>query len=84
MSSGHREERALNAGLAAASGAILALADDDVWPDEDWLLRIADAFRNGPHVFVFGEVLPRRERARTAEQLAQLPTDSWGPLALVD
>src|SRR5215470_13912897 len=50
---------ALNAGLTAASGDVLALTDDDVLPATDWLVRIVDAFRRQNVTFVFGKVLPR-------------------------
>lgn len=75
---------ALNRGLDAATGDVLALTDDDVWPRRDWLLRIAAAFRTHPIVFAFGKVLPRWEDDRRARVLDSLAQDVWGPLALVD
>lgn len=75
---------ALNRALAAATGDVLALTDDDVWPNRDWLVRIAAAFRSHPIAFAFGKVLPRWEDARRARLLEHLAQDVWGPLALVD
>lgn len=76
---------ALNTGLTLASGAILALTDDDVLPARDWVCRIVDQFRTHPDVvFVFGKVLPRWEAAPPPEMLTTAARDIWGPLALID
>jgi glycosyltransferase involved in cell wall biosynthesis len=75
---------ALNRGLALASGDILALTDDDVIPDEQWLVRIVGQFRTRDVVFVFGKVLPRWEIAPPPEMLTTSARDIWGPLALID
>lgn len=45
---------ARNAGLAAASGAIVAYIDDDAFPDRDWLRYLAAAFADGQHVAAGG------------------------------
>jgi glycosyltransferase involved in cell wall biosynthesis len=75
---------ALNAGLAAASGDVLALTDDDVLPAADWLVRIVQAFRTQDVTFVFGKVLPRWQSAPPPELLTPQAHAIWGPLAMVD
>src|SRR5262245_27137793 len=75
---------ALNAGLASASGEVLALTDDDVVPAADWLARIVDHFRTREVQFVFGKVLPRWGRTPPPEILTVPAQDIWGPLAIVD
>jgi glucosyl-dolichyl phosphate glucuronosyltransferase len=75
---------ALNRGLADATGDIIALTDDDVWPDQDWLLRIVERFRSRDVTFVFGKVLPRWGTVPPPDLLTTSAQDIWGPLALVD
>jgi glycosyltransferase involved in cell wall biosynthesis len=75
---------ALNAGLAAATGDVLALTDDDVLPAADWLVRIVHAFRTQDVTFVFGKVLPRWQSAPPPELLTPQAQAIWGPLAIVD
>ncbi len=75
---------ALNAGLAAAHGDVIALTDDDVLPARDWLVRICANFRAADVEFVFGKVLPRWEVAPPPEMLTRRARDIWGPLALID
>ena len=75
---------ALNRGLQAASGDIIALTDDDVWPDANWLNRIVAAFRARDVTFVFGKVLPRWAILPPPELLTPKAQDIWGPLAIVD
>lgn len=75
---------ALNRGLAAATGDVVALTDDDVWPDPRWLNRIVAAFRTRDVTFVFGKVLPRWGTLPPPELLTQKAQDIWGPLAIVD
>jgi cellulose synthase/poly-beta-1,6-N-acetylglucosamine synthase-like glycosyltransferase len=41
---------ALNAGLAAAQGDIIAITDDDATPHSDWLARIATHFQADDHL----------------------------------
>jgi len=75
---------ALNAGLAQATGDVIALTDDDVLPSTDWLARIVAAFRERDVTFVFGKVLPRWGALPPPELLLTEARDIWGPLALVD
>jgi glycosyltransferase involved in cell wall biosynthesis len=75
---------ALNRGLTAARGDIIALADDDVVPDREWLCRMVDTFRRRDVTFVFGKVLPRWSITPPPELLTRPAQDIWGPLALVD
>ena len=75
---------ALNRGLRAATGDIVALTDDDVWPDPAWLARIVEAFRSRDVTFVFGKVLPRWGTLPPPELLTSKAQDIWGPLAIVD
>jgi len=86
---GIREERqgksfALNRGLEATTGDVVALTDDDVVPAQDWLKRIVDAFRARDVSFVFGKVLPRWGAVPPPELLTPPAQDIWGPLAIVD
>ena len=75
---------ALNTGLAAATGDVVALTDDDVLPAADWLSRIVESFRAHEVTFVFGKVLPRWSCTPPAELLTVPAQDIWGPLAIVD
>ncbi|HEY7289202.1 MAG TPA: glycosyltransferase [Vicinamibacterales bacterium] len=75
---------ALNRGLAAVRGDIVALTDDDVWPDPDWLARIVADFRERDVTFVFGKVLPRWGQHPPPELLTLESDCIWGPLAIVD
>lgn len=49
---------ALNRGLDAAKGDIIALTDDDVWPDVNWVRNIVNRFREHDVTFVFGRFSP--------------------------
>jgi glycosyltransferase involved in cell wall biosynthesis len=75
---------ALNRGLQAATGDIIALTDDDVWPNTEWLQRLVANFRQRDVTFVFGKVLPRWATVPPADLLTTSAQDIWGPLALVD
>jgi glycosyltransferase involved in cell wall biosynthesis len=75
---------ALNRGLEVARGDVVALTDDDVWPERDWLSRIVERFRERDVTFVFGKVLPRWAVLPPPELLTVRARDIWGPLALVD
>lgn len=75
---------ALNRGLAAAHGDLLALTDDDVTPAEDWIERIVQLFRTHDIVFAGGKVLPVWEQEPPSWIRDPQARDIWGPLALVD
>ena len=75
---------ALNRGLEAATGDVVALTDDDVWPAADWLSQIVATFRHHDVTFVFGKVLPRWGTLPPPELLTEKAQDIWGPLAIVD
>jgi len=75
---------ALNCGLQLATGDIIALTDDDVWPARDWIARIVANFRQREVTFVFGKVLPRWSVPPPPELLMPRAQDVWGPLAIVD
>jgi glycosyltransferase involved in cell wall biosynthesis len=71
---------AVNAAFELAEGDLLALTDDDVQPEADWLPRLAQAFRETGADFVAGRVLP----------LWEAPPPKWmsealsGVLAIAD
>jgi glucosyl-dolichyl phosphate glucuronosyltransferase len=75
---------ALNTGLASARGDVIALTDDDVLPDRQWLSRIVSIFTERDVTFVFGKVLPRWGDVPPPELLTPPAQDIWGPLAIVD
>lgn len=45
---------ALNAALPHVSGDLMVKADDDILPEEDWLVRLRDAADSHPTVSLFG------------------------------
>jgi glycosyltransferase involved in cell wall biosynthesis len=63
---------AVNAALELAEGDLLALTDDDVRPEPDWLVRLAEAFGESSADFVAGRVLP----------LWETPPPKWMSAAL--
>ena len=75
---------ALNRGLAAATGDVIALTDDDVLPSREWLTHIVRHFRERKVTFIFGKVLPRWGHVPPPELLTTRAQDIWGPLAIVD
>jgi glycosyltransferase involved in cell wall biosynthesis len=60
---------ALNAGIAAASGDLVGMIDDDEEVDARWLVRVGEAFKDPTVDFVGGACLPRWG----------LPRPSWLP-----
>jgi glucosyl-dolichyl phosphate glucuronosyltransferase len=75
---------ALNTGLGMARGQVIAHTDDDVWPENGWLDRIVDAFREQEIAFAFGKVLPRWSQQPPPELLTDRAHEIWGPLAILD
>lgn len=45
---------AMNAGLDACEGEVVALTDDDAMPHPDWLLRIVSAYESDPAIAAVG------------------------------
>ncbi len=74
---------ALNTGIGAARGEIIATTDDDVRVDADWLDRAAAGLESLRCDYVGGKVLPiwGGERPRW---LAARPTKHWAVIALLD
>ena len=77
---------ALNAGIAAAQGEIIAMTDDDVRVEEGWLEAACGALldRSDPTVeYVGGPVVPIWE-SRPPEWLDLTRGDLWGTIAIQD
>jgi GT2 family glycosyltransferase len=64
---------ARNAGLAAATGAIVAYIDDDAYPDSDWLHYLAAAFIESNHAGIGGPNIPPADEGRVANCVASAP-----------
>jgi O-antigen biosynthesis protein len=64
---------ARNAGLAAATGEIVAYIDADASPDPHWLSHLATSFLKSSHVGVGGPNIPPPGDGRTAECVANAP-----------
>jgi GT2 family glycosyltransferase len=64
---------ARNTGLAAAAGEIVAYIDDDAWPDEHWLMYLADAFARGDHAAVGGPNIAPPGDGLVAECVSRAP-----------
>jgi O-antigen biosynthesis protein len=64
---------ARNAGLARASGEIVAFLDDDAYPDADWLHHIAAGLRDPRYVGVGGPNIPPEDESPVAGCVAAAP-----------
>src|SRR5215467_4532814 len=71
---------AVNAILDGVRGSLVALTDDDVCPEPDWLERLAAAFEETGADFVAGRILPRWE----CEPPSWLSSPLYGVLAIPD
>jgi glycosyltransferase involved in cell wall biosynthesis len=77
---------AMNAGIAAASGTIVAMTDDDVRVDAGWLDAACDALldpRDPAVAYAGGPVMPLWETAPPA-WLDLTRGDLWGTIAIQD
>lgn len=75
---------ALNAGIAAARGGIVATTDDDVRVPADWLDRAAHALEAYGADYVGGRVLPIWEGQRPRWLPARGGGRMWAVIALLD
>jgi O-antigen biosynthesis protein len=64
---------ARNTGLSAATGEIVAYIDDDAYPDPDWLMRLAMAFREGEYAGVGGPNIAPPGESFIAQCVAHAP-----------
>jgi glycosyltransferase involved in cell wall biosynthesis len=74
---------ALNAGITAAKGEIIANTDDDVRFEPDWLQQAAEALMREQCDFVGGKVLPIW-RGRRPAWLSDKGGQHWAVIALLD
>jgi glycosyltransferase involved in cell wall biosynthesis len=74
------KSHAVNAILRDAQGSLVAMTDDDVCPEPDWLERMAAAFEETGADFVAGRILPRWECAPPP----WLSSPLYGVLAIPD
>jgi glycosyltransferase involved in cell wall biosynthesis len=77
---------ALNAGLAAADGTVIAMTDDDVRVDEGWLEAACAALLDGDDaslVYAGGPVVPMWE-VPPPPWLDRTRGDLWGTIAIQD
>jgi glucosyl-dolichyl phosphate glucuronosyltransferase len=76
---------ALNTGIAAASGAVIAMTDDDVRVEPEWLNAACDALADGGNAIGYagGPVRPMWESPPPA-WLDLTRGDLWGTIAIQD
>src|SRR5258707_9589423 len=53
------KSQALNTGIAATSGELVGMIDDDEEIDRSWFVRINEVFANGELDFIGGPYVPR-------------------------
>ena len=70
-----------NAGIAAASGRIVAFTDDDIRAAPDWVQRIARAFESDPAIDCIGGPVRPLWAARPPRWLDRR---HWSPLSVTD
>jgi GT2 family glycosyltransferase len=64
---------ARNAGVARATGEVVAFLDDDAYPDPDWLHYVAAALRANGHAGVGGPNIPPDDDSLVADCVAAAP-----------
>ena len=64
---------ARNAGVAKATGEVIAFLDDDAYPDPDWLHYLAAALRADGHAGVGGPNIPPEDDGLVADCVAAAP-----------
>jgi GT2 family glycosyltransferase len=64
---------ARNAGVARATGDVVAFLDDDAYPDPDWLQYLAAALRANAHAGVGGPNIPPDDDGLVADCVAAAP-----------
>jgi glucosyl-dolichyl phosphate glucuronosyltransferase len=74
---------ALNTGIKAASGQIIATTDDDVRVDADWLDQAEQGLEQGKSDFVGGKVLPIWAGAKP-DWISNRGGRHWSVIALLD
>jgi glycosyltransferase involved in cell wall biosynthesis len=74
---------ALNAGIAAAAGAIIITTDDDVRVESDWLQQVGSAMERFGCGYIGGRVLPLWGGARPS-WLSDRGGPHWAVIALLD
>ena len=74
---------ARNAGIAASTGELVILTDDDVRVSPDWLSRMVGAFEEHRCDYVAGRVLPLWER-EPPEWFPRRNGMLWGVIAILD
>jgi len=64
---------ARNAGVARATGEVVAFLDDDAYPDSDWLHYVAAALRDNAHAGMGGPNIPPDDDGLVADCVAAAP-----------